>query len=395
MQCVQGLTHWSSRAANDGHTTRQAGAQQEARLDGAQEDSAGFDFSVTCTPSALPFLPGDGEGIWTADAPQQHPDPASVVVIMRHARSQGAKAEPQPPRSASTATCLQPAAMPLTPHTAPPAYIDLTLTDSDDDREPRTPSPLARSCLAARASSLTSCQTPPSLRDGNLDAAARLGRARKLQHAWLPPCQSQATAACHMPAPGGGAAFHPSDRDDTPESGHSKGSASHSAGIRPVAPARDVLAQRSAPADVETAGDVYAKPLRSHAPAEEKHSSPHIRCSRRVQERAFQALTGASRRPSLIVAYPLGSEEDQNYIDSLDMTADLAAALGIPCTSIDATAGGSRWSRISRTHCDSLLTRLATAIKVASDITDSELLSPDGSHEDALVHGIWKAVRSP
>jgi hypothetical protein len=220
--------------------------------------------------------------------------------------------------------------------------------------------------------------------------------ARKLRHASL--CQGQAAANCQLPALANGDADFSADRDDTPELRHSKRGALSGAGDQPVPPARDVRLISSA-ADKQDADEPQV-PGAGPDNLQTRSSSPQLRCSRRVQKRAYQVLASATRTPSLIVAYPLGGKDDQHYTESLDMTADVPSALGISCGESQASGapsseGSRRWSRALQTRPDSLLTRLAVAIREASDMTDLELLSSDGSHEDPLVYGMWKAVRGP
>ena len=355
------------------------------------EASTGSGVSATCDMRACSAMPERTKRSWSVYNPPQLPDPANVAAVMRQACSLMAKAALQCDGLASRHTPLQPAAMPPTSRSSPPACIDLTLTDSDDEREPRTPSPLARSCAPARASPVSSCQTPLSLGDDSLGAAARLGMARKLRHATL--CQGQPAATCQPQVFANGNTNCSSDRDDKPELRYSKRRALEGASGQPVPPARILGVMDSAADERHADGPPPSDAELGTLPA--RSASPQLRCSRRVQKRAYQVLASARRRPSLIIAYPPGGEDVQHYRESLDMTADVPSALGVSCSEAQVSESGRRWSRASCTRPDNLLTRLADAIIDASDMTAWELLLSNGSHEDALVHGMWKAVRSP
>ncbi len=253
-------------------------------------------------------------------APQAIATMPSVKAVRRHESSTASRPAhvPQAKRLADQ----HQAELPQAAHVAQPACIDLTLSDSDEERGPCTPPLQRQGSSTARAVSASSFQTPVSLHMG---AAERLRLARTQQQAGLAPggCHAEAAVAaaaaatanclassCELPS------LQPSQRS--------------AIGDKAECQAATVIGARSASSNADTSehcASDHAAHMQPPEPAEQTKPGLQLRCSRRVQKRAFELLS-ASRSP-LIVAYPLGGHAEQHYIESLDMTSDLACAFGI------------------------------------------------------------------
>lgn len=325
--------------------------------------------------------------------------PPCVVPVRRCPDSMAAQAARLPPEGlpARQPQAALPQAQAATP--VQPACIDLTLSDSDDERWPCGPPMPGQSSPTVHADSAASCQAllPIASQAGILDAAARLGLARALQQPATAPVRGCSEAVKRLLASAAAPTECLADADggELPSAPPRK---RHCAlggkGDRLAAAVRDSI---SSGADMDDFGVAHpsSRSMASELPELRLPSLvPQLRCSRRVQKRALELL---SVRNSLIVAYPIGGDADQSYIESLDMTADLATALRIGTAEAEHSgyvSVANRRNRSARLHCG-LMQRAAVAIRTASDMSVRQLLLSRGDHEAALIRGIRDAVRSP
>ena len=308
------LTRQTSCAALDNVT--QLPRQHSTSEAGTGTGASGGSAPPACTAAA------HGRPPCLLPAPQEAVAMPSVTAVRRHASDIAARPAQVPP--AKPPADQQQAELPQAAHTEQPACIDLTLSDSDEERGPCTPPLQRQGSSTARAASASSFQTPVSLHMG---AAERLRLARTQQQTGLAPGGGHVEAAAGCAAAAAGTPDCAASSCELPSLQPSKRRA---VGDRPERQAAAVIGAGSTSSDADT-GERCALDAAAHVrrpePAEQTEPGLQLRCSRRVQKRAFELLS-ASRSP-LIVAYPLGGHAEQHYIESLDMTADLAPALGI------------------------------------------------------------------
>ena len=245
-----------------------------------------------------------------------------------------------------------------------PVCIDLTLSDGDDERGPCTPPLQRQGCCTARALSATSCQTPVAFHT-TLDAAARLRLARTQQQMGSTLGGGHAEAAARCPA----AAMA---NDDCPAGSCELPSSLHPCKRRTIGDKTERLAAAVAGAGSASSGAGedktcaldHAVHMRQPQPAEQAQPGLQLRCSRRVQKRAFDLLS-VSKSP-LIVAYPVDGHTEQHYIESLDMTADLASALHIDTADAEHILRNSHRTRPGRLQCG-FMQRAVAAIRDATN----------------------------
>ncbi len=288
-------------------------------------------------------------------APQAFANMPSVKAVRRHASSTASRPAEVPP--AKPRADQQQAELPQAAHIAQPACIDLTLSDSDEERGPCTPPLQRQGSSMARAVSAASFQTPVSLHMG---AAERLRLARTQQQTRSAPGGGHGEAAAGSPAAVAATtdcracscelpSFQPSKRRAVGDNAKTA-----------------VTGAGSTSSDAHTGDRCALDPaplMRQPERAEQTEPGLQLRCSRRVQKRAFELLS-ASRSPR-IVAYPLGGHAEQHYIESLDMTADLTSALGINKVEAEQRPCERHRSRPGRPQCG-FMQRAVAAIRDAS-----------------------------
>ena len=335
---------------------------QLPRLSSTSEASAGSGISGGSVPPAN-LTAAHGRLPCLLLAPQAAVP--SFRVVRCHASSIAPLSAPAPSAKLPTEQQQQQqqAASPRAAHAVQPVCIDLTLSDGDDEPGPRTPPLQQQGSCTVRALSAASCHTPVAFHS-ILDAAEQLRLARTQQQTGLAPRGSHTEAVMGRPAAAAATdclasscrmpSLQPAKRRAVGDGAERLAAALIGAG--------------SASSDAET-GDYRALDHAAHTrqpdPAEQAQPDLQLRCSRRVQKRAFDLLS--ARRSPLVVAYPLGGHVEQHYIESLDMTADLASALHIDkLLEAEHRSCKSRRDRRGHPRCG-FMQRAAAAMRNASN----------------------------